>query len=244
MQIKCPNCGSEVQSGVPFCNRCGSQLPKQPAPPVHATAEPVQTPSSGKLFPILTICLSILVVALAVFGFAQYNRCREMERSIRSVGLNVEDLEASMVSLQNENSILEDDLIQAQQLLTKAEETIAQQNQQMDAMEKELDTYHTLTYFLQQYDAGYADTTFHSVRPVYVMHVDDPPATFTLTAKLNGGTIYYGTSGDSAIVSPTEETFYSTTPMQIDPVREGITYITFTNSKNDLSFRVMVLIIE
>ena len=274
MPNNCPNCGASINPGSTYCVQCGTKLPIQAAQPTYTPASQsvqqmndlykTKVPSSPKsngdrIFPILTILLSILVVALAVFGFNQFHRIHEMQQMLETTGINTENIENALVELQEDNrdikeinTTLERDLQQAastiaqqEELISQKDNSIAELNSQIDLLTDDLELYQTLLDFLQSSDAGYASNYFHSVRPVYVMHSYDSPATFTLTADFSSSvTISLSTSGYAADVGFVESTYYDTTPVEINPIQKGVTYITFTNSVNNLSFRVMVLVVD
>ena len=251
MAYTCPTCGAPLNPGELFCGRCGTKLqqttysPQPPVSPQPHTAVVASKSDSSKLLLVLTIVLSVLVIALAIFGVSQFSRIKDMEKDLKSAGINAENVETAFANLQSDNQILTNDLNAANQALAEYEETLAEYEDVMELAEYHIDMYDTLLTFLQEPDAGYAAEYFHSVRPVYVMHVGDAPATFTLTADFTGAvTISMSSSGYSADVGFVDSSFYDTTPVQIDPIEPGITYMTFTNSVNDLSFRVMVLVLE
>ena len=68
---------------------------------------------------------------------------------------------------------------------------------------------------------------------------------FTLTAHWSaGGTVETTYSGSSALVSFDEDSWYSSTGITITPMRKGITAVTFSNSVDSNTFKVLIIVTD
>ena len=66
---------------------------------------------------------------------------------------------------------------------------------------------------------------------------------FTLTANwTNGGTVSVDYSGLSAFVSFDNDSWTTSTKMTIEPWREGVTAVTFSNNVDSKTFKVIIIV--
>lgn len=242
----------------------GSAIKQEKAPKVP------KKKSGSKLFMILTIVFGLLMVVFATFGVLEYLEISELNEQladVRSDSLEAEqDLQSEKNTLQKEIDSLNGTISTQQQTIDRQGDLISDLesdveslndtvdglnddldavNTELDAVREDRDLYETVVNFLQESDCGYAAKNFRAFRPVYVLHVDDEPARFTVTADFAGAvTISFTESGNSADCYFTESSYNVDTPVEVKPLREGITYLNFKNTVNDDTFRVMILVLE
>ena len=105
--------------------------------------------------------------------------------------------------------------------------------------------FHETRAFLESDDAGYGSALFYASEDLIVMRRDDPPRPLTLTIDYTGSLgIRTEQDSDAASLRFTENVWYGrTTQLTVIPEHPGITVFTFSNDRNDIAFRVRVIVL-
>ena len=94
------------------------------------------------------------------------------------------------------------------------------------------------------HDASASDRFFIN-QNIVVLKRNDPGYKLTLTAYWeNGGEVFLSYSSSSATVSFDDEEWYDTTTVTVNPHSVGATVATFTNSVDDSSFKLLIIVTE
>ena len=121
-------------------------------------------------------------------------------------------------------------------------------NNRLNSTKKKANAYDNLISALNTNNLGYASNNFHSSEGVIVVSKNQKNRKFTLTAHWsNGGTVttdYYPRLLNSADVSFDNHNWSTSTSMTINPNREGITTVTFSNDVDSRTFDVVIVVTE
>ena len=104
---------------------------------------------------------------------------------------------------------------------------------------------HETCEFLESEDAGYGSQLFYASEKLIVMYRDAPPQTLVLTVDYTGSLgILLEQDTDAAQIRFSENVWYGrTTKLEVIPEHPGITVFTFGNDRNNVSFRVRVIVL-
>ena len=99
--------------------------------------------------------------------------------------------------------------------------------------------------FLESPDAGYGSQMFYASEKLIVTYRDAPPQPLVLTVDYTGSLgILLEQDTDAAQVRFSENVWYGrTTKLEVIPEHPGITVFTFGNDRNNVSFRVKVIVL-
>ena len=132
--------------------------------------------------------------------------------------------------------------------LKKKNSSIQLLNNRLDSVKNKISAYDNLISALNKSNLGYASNNFHSSEGVIVVSKNQKNRKFTLTAHWpNGGTVttdYYPRLLNSADVSFDNDNWSTSTSMTINPNREGITTVTFSNDIDNRTFDVVIVVTE
>lgn len=113
-------------------------------------------------------------------------------------------------------------------------------NENIKSLEIKAEYYDAICKELSTGNIGYAADNFCTSEGVIVLSKHETGRSFTLTANWSaGGSVETAYSGNSAKVSFDEDSWYTSTEMTITPVRNGITTVTFSNSVDSKTFKVL-----
>lgn len=93
---------------------------------------------------------------------------------------------------------------------------------------------------------GYASSNFRASKSVFFLYAGSDPEEFTLTTTYPGSsTVSFDASSSSvALVAFNEDTWYNSTTLTIYPGSAGVSTITFSNSVNSQTFKIVVVVTE
>ena len=113
----------------------------------------------------------------------------------------------------------------------------------MDNMQDKVSFYDEIVVGMESGNAGYAASNFFARDSVIVVSKSDTSRKITLTANWsNGGTVYVNYSSDAAWVTFDDDEWYTSTKMTVHPRHEGVTVVTFSNSVDTKTFKVLIIV--
>ena len=104
--------------------------------------------------------------------------------------------------------------------------------------------YTKITNFLKSYDAGYASSNYYASDNIVVLNKYGSTKNVTITCKYYNTTVYCHNPDNSVVLTSWSMNWNGyNTSISFLPLREGTSILEFTNSKNDESFRIMVIVV-
>lgn len=211
--------------------------PVMPVSPV-ASAEPIpQKPAkepkpkgTKKPFPVLALILGILLLAAIGLNIYQYILLADANTQVTKA-------ESRLDTVQGE-------------LDRKSQEAAGLQEQVdfLDGYVMELEEAAWVSDHLRSIaeygNFGYAADNFRTDTAIYVVSQN---ATEQLTLWANwpsGGTVYVDYLGEAAWLNFDQNSWKTSTTMTIDPDQPGISIATFTNSVDDKTFSILLIVTE
>lgn len=243
--MQCPKCGSVLLPNSKFCEYCGSMGVEMQSEEktvgvmnsVSIAENSIQQekPKSKKKVPVwsvvLIVVLALLVIASAGGNVMQYLSGREVLETVSSQETEIEDLKKTISS--------NEDTIAAQ------EDTIAAHEGTIAALESKAGYYDELCSELDSGNIGYAASNFHVDESIVMVDKDEVGRQVTLTANWsNGGTVYVEYSSDAANVSFDNDEWSTSTTLTVNPQYEGITAVTFSNSVDYQTFKLLIIVTD
>ena len=129
--------------------------------------------------------------------------------------------------------------------IIQLDDEIAGLNEGIKSLEIKAEYYDEICKELSTGNIGYAADNFCASEDVIVLNKYETGRSFTLTAHWSaGGTVETTYSGSSALVSFDEDSWYSSTGITITPMRKGITAVTFSNSVDSNTFKVLIIVTD
>lgn len=204
----------------------GATFTIQPPKPHPAPEAPVKSHKALRGTPVWSLVvigvLSLSCCALSFTTFSAHQHIGELERE-------VESKDSLVSSLRKWNDSLTE---KANKYQVKAS------------------YFDDLRQALSGGNLGYASSNFHASKSVFFLYAGSDPEEFTLTAHWSGGgtvsTDYrvYSSSSSVAYVDFNEDTWRTSTAMTIYPLDEGVLSVTFSNSVNSQTFKIVVVVTE
>ena len=201
------------------CKACGADIDPR-AKKCTVCGKPASRVQPAAL---ILAAVSVLLVCSLVGNLFQYRSAARIQQELESSSATITEQESAIFRLENQLDWTKTRLEQAQ---------------------KKADNYDLIYNFLLKSDAGYASDQFFASKSVLVLNRAGGDQTFFLTTGFSGGgQISFSTSGTSAAVSFTEDSWHDRTPIRVSPKSTGATYITFSNTLNSQTFRVLGIVI-
>ena len=202
-----------------FCKKCGSVIDPNTK---KCSGCGKQYFNAKKTVPI--VLLSVLLVASIGLNVMQYFQGKEAIETVATQTTKIEKLEKE-VSTQKS--------------------TISSQKTKIASLEKKGDYFDTLCKELSTGNIGYAASNFKSNESVIIVDKNETNRKFTLTANwTNGGTVSVDYSGSAAWVDFDSNSWTTSTKMTIEPWKEGVTAVTFSNDVDSRTFKVIIIVTD
>lgn len=220
----CKMCGGIVDSKSKKCTKCGKQYFRW-----HLMVRSVAT----------VVCVFI-VVSLVATIFVQYNQYQS----------DIAELNSTISSLQKEADNLTNTVSSQRSSISTLNQTISVQNSKITSLEDTVDNYDKLCNSLKSNNLGFASNNFKSDESVIVVSKNEIDRKFNLTAHWsNGGTVsvlYDSLSvlDLAATVSFDTDNWSKSTAITVHPHSEGVTTVTFSNSVDSETFKVIIVVTE
>ena len=205
------------------CKRCGAPI------------DPVSKRCTGcgkscaltntKLFSIILAALLVLSVGLNGFQFVMQ-------------GISQKDLKKT-------NDFLSRKSAEQEEKIGALQNSLNQQSDTIDSLKGKSAYFDEICRLLALDNVGYASEYFNASESVILVDKDETGRQFMLTAYWEGGgDVSVSFYGDSATVSFGQDTWYTSTPIIVEPSKEGITFVTFINDQTAEMLHVLIVVTD
>lgn len=252
--MTCIHCGNSVPEDSDFCPYCGKKIeppaPLQPEEPAAPILEgEADAPRKKSRLPVLILsALAVILLGMNIFQFYTNYRLSASNTRLET------QLSAINESPQlDQLSALEAEIDALKTALSAAESTTSAKTDRIHELTTEKYQYiRELTDLQNAFDlirdsrVGYASENFHLNTGVVVLSSNDAPHRITLTAHWDkGGTVRYSnTNMPVAYVSIDNDEWYTSTPVTISPLSKGVNIVTFSNSADSDTFKLLIIVTD
>lgn len=123
--------------------------------------------------------------------------------------------------------------------------TVAAQKREITKLKEKADDYDDMCTLMGTGNIGYAAYNFNASDSIIVLNKTDKSRTFTLTAYWSsGGYVSLAYSSYAATVSFDSDSWNYYTTMTVEPRYVGATVVTFSNSVDSNSFRILIIVTD
>ena len=184
----------------------------------------------GRILISLILIVGILSIALNVFQYVSYkNTIATVEEQLKTADGAIKTLEKELASQKRSVEL--------------KQKSIDAQKQKITALEKKANNFDDIVSGMQFGNTGYAASNFFASDSVIVVRKNETNRKFKLTANWSsGGTVYVDYSSNAAVVSFDNDEWSTSTQMTVHPLSEGVTIVTFSNSVNSKTFKVLIIV--
>ena len=177
-----------------------------------------------------TLVVCTLSIALNLFQyFSHQNTLTTTQEQLAAANNTIADLEQQIDS---QNRAIEIN-----------RQSIEHHKNRASALAKKASNYDKIVSGMQFGSTGYASSNFFASDSVIVVRKNETNRKFKLTANWsNGGTVYVDYSSTAAVVSFDNDEWSTSTQMTVHPLSEGVTIVTFSNSVNSKTFKVLIIV--
>ena len=245
-EMRCPKCGYELIPNSRFCQQCGYLVDSVESPTVAfegMVTEPVmpnyvqeEAPNAAKKkkpigLLIAVILLGVLLVASAGVNVLQFLQSKETKETVATQEDEIENLNKEISS--------------QKATIADQEASISALEESSALLEVKADYYDEICNQLDSGTIGYAASNFNVNESIILVSQDEYDRQFTLTANWSsGGTVYVEYSSDAATVSFDNNEWSTSTTMTVVPQHEGVTAVTFSNSVDYRTFKLLIVVTE
>ena len=251
--MKCNNCGMDNPTDSEFCQYCGKKIETTKSEAQKAI-DPESfflndAPKSKYRSKSVTICAIIaLIVVLAGLNVYQYINGQGRASNSANLITALEQKNGEITSLEESVEKKEKEIQAKENRIDELNEKISELEKNMSDSEEKVEFYDDLWFtFSDQESYGYASNNFRVNDGIVVLKRGGNKKTITLTANFSDYVeIDSDINGISADLEWNEDEWSgSTTTLSIIPSRiiNGVTTITFSNSINNKSFKVLVIVL-
>lgn len=224
-QTFCPTCGTET-TGAKKCSVCGKK---------H---------SHGGLVAVVII-LAVLFAAAAAAGVYLFLLNGEAQEALTARDVTIAQLETSVSSLEGTVAEQEAALTAADEALTASADAIAEAEATLELLSPRATAYTELCELLKTDALGSQSETFFADQEYVIVSLADTDKTVTITANWDEeSAITTEYSSDAATLEFPEEEFKTTAQLKVVPQEEGVTVVTFSNSTNEDTFTLAIVVTE
>ena len=180
---------------------------------------------------ILLIFVAIIIsISLNAFQYSSYKK-------------NIATVNEQLVTANNTITALEKEVASQNRSINLKQKEIDSQKSKISSLEKKASYYDSIIRGMQFGNTGYASSNFFASDSVIVVSKNEENRKFKLTANWsNGGTVYVDYSSNAAVVSFDNDEWSTSTQMTVHPLSEGVTIVTFSNSVNSKTFKVLIIV--
>lgn len=224
---QCKACGADIDPRTKKCTACG-----KPASRVQPAA-------------LALAAVSVLLVCSLAGNLIQYSSAAQMQQELeRKLEQQLESSNAAITAQKADILKLENQLKETEEASQRSQALLLYTKSELEQAQKEAYNYDLIRSFLTKSDAGYASDQFFASKSVLILSRTGEDRTFSLTTGFSGGECSFSTSGNSARVSFTENAWSGSTTIRVSPKSAGTTYVTFSNTVNSQTFRVLILVTD
>ena len=227
---------------VPVEEAPEEEVPAKKSKKEKAPKEKKQT-SKGLLAAV--IVLAVLFAAAAAAGVYLYLQNTEAAEALTARDVTIAQLETDAADLEGKltdaNAVLDE--LAAE--LTAQEDAAALLEEQLTAAAPKAEAYDLLCAELPAGSFGTGSENFKVDQGIVVVALDETEKTITLTANWEEESIIdvAYSSQAAGLMFPAEE-WVTTATLTVVPQEVGLTVATFTNDKNEETFKVLLLVTE
>ena len=175
------------------------------------------------------IVLTILFVASEGLNIVQFFQNKNALDTVSTQETEITNLEKKVSALNN--------------TISTQKSTISTQKSTIKSLEGKAGYFDDICKELSFGNIGYAASNFKASESIILVDKSETNRKFTLTANwTNGGTVSVDYSGLSAFVSFDNDSWTTSTKMTIEPWREGVTAVTFSNNVDSKTFKVIIIV--
>lgn len=261
-QLICPYCDSELPGDSEFCQYCGKKIDDFKVAPVIA---PVSTPTNiekatsvkpntsttsnrsnapasklpekWRIGIAIVLVLAILSVALNMYQYFSY------QNNSATIVEQLNEANNTISSQKSEIDALEKEVSSQKRKINLQEQTITSQENNISSLDKKSKLYDSIVSGMKSGNAGYAASNFFASDSVIIVGKNETNRKFKLTANWsNGGSVYVDYSSNAAWVSFDKSEWSTSTQMTVHPKSEGVTIVTFSNSVDSRTFKVLIIV--
>ena len=205
------------------CKRCGA--PIDPVSKRCTVCGKSCALTNTKLFSIILAALLVLSVGLNGFQFVMQ-------------GISQKDLKET-------NDLLSKKSAEQEEKISSLQNSLDQQSDTIDSLKGKSEYFDEICRLLALDNVGYASEYFNASESVILVDKDETGRQFMLTAYWEGGgDVSVSFYGDSATVSFGQDTWYTSTPIIVEPSKEGITFVTFINDQTAEMLHVLIVVTD
>lgn len=184
------------------------------------------------------VAVSAALVCSLAINFLQYGSAVQMRQELESSNATITAQRSAIRELENQLSETEAERQRLNAQLVSA-------NIKLGQTQKEAHYFDSIRSFLASSDAGYASDQFFASKSVLILSRTGGEQSFSLTTSFSShSSISVSTTGNSADVYFTEDSWYDRTTIRVTPKTTGATYVTFSNSVNSQTFRVLIIVTD
>lgn len=261
--MKCPKCGQSLPEDSIFCQFCGITLdfgandPIQTHSntPVEAHEKETQAKESEKnsdkksprvFHRVLTIVLALLVIALSVLNYLQYDKIQQHENNIKT-------LESEKNDITSAKNILADKVAEKDTQIGSLQAEVKELNQ-VSASYDYLFKYFRNSYhfyngggYSSANSLGFSSYNFYVNTAVLSMNKDTKCSIILTAYWPQGGNVSINCSKHSGSIRPVyynfkEDNWITSVEIVLTAKHPGIQILTFSNDVDDQKFDVIVIV--
>ena len=151
----------------------------------------------------------------------------------------------SQKDLKETNDFLSRKSAEQEEKIGALQNSLNQQSDTIDSLKGKSEYFDEICRLLALDNVGYASEYFNASESVILVDKDETGRQFMLTAYWEGGgDVSVSFYGDSATVSFGQDTWYTSTPMIVNPLKEGITAVTFINDQTAEMLHVLIVVTD
>lgn len=204
--------------------------------PVNPVSPPPPGGAAGILDKLGKFALplaAILLVVAIVLGVSNAGLKKKLEKA-----------ESASAGIQEE---YEEALEELEETISQQNQTLAEQQDKMEALQSDANAYTAMVKAMTEHEIAFGSHTFQASERFVVAKKGYTGTKITLTAHWNkeeNGTVYVEHSSDCAEVSFDKDSWTKNVTMTVLPKEVGFTVATFSNSVDDTTFSVLILVVE
>ena len=241
--ITCPVCGSPNTSGTKFCAVCGRKMNTTTLDESAPILEPeVPQEKKNRLGIILTsVAAALLLLLNMVFLIDDLFTRKKLDQANDTIAqkeYTVDELRDNKTQLEATVDALED-------RVDELEATVILRDETIQALTKDSKAYDAIVSGMGSGKAGYGADNFYVNDSVVVVKKGDNSQKIKLTAQWDSGaTVTISYSSSAAKLSFDTDGWERDTMLSVKPNAPGVTIATFTNSADNNTFQVLIIVTE
>lgn len=215
----CKKCGGVIDPKSRVCTDCRKQyfVPRYGVPIIILSV-------------LLAVCIGISALVFYYLNESQY----EVNRLSGLVELKNNDIRDLRTENEKLRNTISTDGSFIDELIEKNE-----------SLATEATWFHDICDYLNSGTIGYAESNFYVDESIVLVHRDEDVHKTKLTAYWkNGGSVSYRPIGACATISLEDETWSTSTYLNIEPLYNGVMEVWFFNDVDDTDFKMIIIVVD